>query len=298
VEDDMARRQRFRVLVATDGSPSARAAVTTTAAFPWPRGAPVYGVVARRPHAPAETPKRARPALDREGVRIAASARRALAQRWQDADVAIVDKPPVAAVLDEARRLGASVVVLGWRGHGALSRFLFGSVSRGVVRQVTCPVLVVRHRPREMRSFVRGLDGSTNASRAAGFFATLRPPRGGRVTLIRVEEPTAVPSGRLLPRNVRAVVRRELASLNRERREKAKRYLARIAARVTRAGWIVGTSVRSGVPLDELLAVVGRTRPTALVVGARGAGGLRQLLLGSVAEGALNHSPVPVLIVR
>ena len=293
----MARKQGFRVLVATDGSPSARAAVATAAAFPWPRGAEVRGVVARRLQSPAETPRGARPALDRGGMRIAANARRALAQRWRHADVAIVDKPPVSAVLDEARRLGASVVVLGWRGHGALSRFLFGSVSRGVVRQATCPVLVVRRLPREVRSFVLGLDGSTNALRAARFLATLRPRRG-RITLVRVEEPIAVHSTKLLPGNVRAAIRRELAALNRQRRAKAERHLARIAARLRRAGWIVRTSVRSGVPLDELLAVVGRTRPAALVVGARGAGGLRRLLLGSVAEGALNHSPVPVLVVR
>jgi nucleotide-binding universal stress UspA family protein len=35
-----------------------------------------------------------------------------------------------------------------------------------------------------------------------------------------------------------------------------------------------------------------------LIVGATGVTGLRHLLLGSVAEGALNASPVPVLIVR
>jgi|RhiMethySRZTD1v2_1073278.scaffolds.fasta_scaffold423290_2 hypothetical protein len=35
-----------------------------------------------------------------------------------------------------------------------------------------------------------------------------------------------------------------------------------------------------------------------LVVGARGASGVHRLLLGSVAEGALNYSPVPVLVVR
>ena len=294
----MARKQRFRVLVATDGSPSARAAVATAIAFPWPREAELHGVTARRPQAPAAAPRRARPALDRGAVRIAANARGALAQRWREAEVAIVDKSPVDAVLDEVRRLNAAVVVLGWRGHGALSRFLFGSVSRGVVRQAPCPVLVVRQRPRELRSFVIGLDGSTNSERAARFLAGLRPPRGGRVTLIRVEEPMAVPSAGLLPGRVRAMVNRELAALNRQRRVKAKRRVAKVAARLARAGWTVRTDIRAGTPLDELLKVVVRTRPAALIVGARGAGGLRRLLLGSVAEGALNHSPVPVLVVR
>jgi len=56
--------------------------------------------------------------------------------------------------------------------------------------------------------------------------------------------------------------------------------------------------VRTGAPLAELLAAVGAARASLLVVGARGAGGVARLLLGSTAEGALARCPVPVLIVR
>lgn len=56
--------------------------------------------------------------------------------------------------------------------------------------------------------------------------------------------------------------------------------------------------VRVGSPLRELLAAVSATNTGVLVVGTRGVGGLRRLLLGSVAEGALNHCPVPGLMVR
>ena len=47
-----------------------------------------------------------------------------------------------------------------------------------------------------------------------------------------------------------------------------------------------------------LFGAVGKKRVDLLVVGARGVTGIRHLLLGSVAEGALNRSPVPVLILR
>ncbi|MFI4942282.1 MAG: universal stress protein, partial [Burkholderiales bacterium] len=39
---------------------------------------------------------------------------------------------------------GSQLIVLGARGHSALERVLFGSTSRGVVRDAPCPVLVVR----------------------------------------------------------------------------------------------------------------------------------------------------------
>jgi nucleotide-binding universal stress UspA family protein len=53
-----------------------------------------------------------------------------------------------------------------------------------------------------------------------------------------------------------------------------------------------------GEPLRDLLGAVATRRAQLLVVGARGTSGVRYLLLGSVAEGALNHSPVSVLVVR
>ena len=56
--------------------------------------------------------------------------------------------------------------------------------------------------------------------------------------------------------------------------------------------------IRLGAPLSELLAAVEAVSADLLVVGARGVGGLGRLLLGSVAEGALNQSSAPVLVVR
>jgi nucleotide-binding universal stress UspA family protein len=56
--------------------------------------------------------------------------------------------------------------------------------------------------------------------------------------------------------------------------------------------------VTDGAPLLELLRVVTVTHADLLVVGATGVSGVSRFLMGSVAEGALNRSPVPVLIVR
>ena len=82
------------VLVATDGTPEARAAVAATVAFPWPAGTRVAGVVARRTLAIRGRPEYFVMALDRAYRRAAAAAKRVLAARWPDAEVAVVDALP------------------------------------------------------------------------------------------------------------------------------------------------------------------------------------------------------------
>lgn len=52
----------------------------------------------------------------------------------------LVQGPTVARLLDEAHSLGADVIVIGSRGHGAVRRALLGSVSRGVLSGARCPV--------------------------------------------------------------------------------------------------------------------------------------------------------------
>jgi nucleotide-binding universal stress UspA family protein len=287
----------FRVLVATDGSNHARGAIATTRTFPWPSDTRVHAVVAHRSRWSSGSPRPVIDALGQHFERVAAGARRSLRRAWPNADAAVVDALPVEGIVREARRFGAKIIVLGWRGHGPVTRLLMGSVSRGVVRHAFCPVLVVRRR-HDIRTVVVGVDGSHNARRAARFLAGLRPRRGARVILVHVVEPVTIPSAGLLPGRVRSVLHREATKINAGRLHQAGRELRAIAPALKKAGWRVRTQVLLDVPLRGLLEVVKASKADLLCVGARGIGGVKRLLLGSVAEGALDRCPVAVLLVR
>jgi nucleotide-binding universal stress UspA family protein len=234
-------------------------------------------------------------ALDRGAESAADGARRALARRWPDVEIEVLDKAPVEGILGEAERFRADVIVVGWRGHGAVRRLLMGSVSRGVVRGSTCAVLVVRQSQR-VREIIVGVDGSPTAKRAMAFVGRLVPPPDGRVTLVSAVELMTVPSHGLVPGA--AAVAREVRRTNATRARTAMTDLHRAAAEVERSGWQTRTMLVHGEPLRDLLGAVAAARAQLLVVGARGTSGLRHLLLGSVAEGALNRCPVAVLIAR
>jgi nucleotide-binding universal stress UspA family protein len=293
----MAGAAPFPVLVATDGSRPAQIAVAVAAKFPWPPGASGHGVLARGGLPRRGWPRSVTKALEQSDLRAALAARRLLQRRWPDAEVAVVDQSPVDGILAEARRLGARVVVVGARGHGALTRLVLGSVSLGVVRRAPASVLVVKT-PRAATRLVVGVDGSAHARRAVELLATLAVPNRGAITLVAVVEPARPVSPALLPRSIRATIRRELAARDAEHRRGLQAELDTAAQELDRAGWAVDTEVRTGVPLAEVLATSHATRADLLVLGARGVGGLEQLLLGSVAEGALSRSPVSVLVVR
>jgi nucleotide-binding universal stress UspA family protein len=230
--------------------------------------------------------------------RVAAKARQTLSRRWPDADVVVAAEPPASGILREAKRFSPDVVVMGWRGYGTFRRALIGSVSRSIVRSAGTSVLVVRRPLDRVRHIVIGVDGSPNASKAVRIAALLEPQRGASITLVAVAQLTMVPTNALAPASVKAIVRREMAALNAEAMDAAKRHVERAAAPLERAGWRVRTEVRSGAPLAHLLDVLAATKADLLMVGARATRGLDRVILGSVAEGALNLSPVPVLVAR
>ena len=294
----MAMPKQHRVLIASDGSPPARAALATAVKFPWPASSRVRVAVSSFPWIPADSVE-ARAAVEKSFEAAAAAARRALARRWPEAQAVVIDAPPVDAILAEAERFKASLIVLGWRGHGTFRRLLAGSVSRRVAAQATCPVLIVREAASAVRRFVVGFDGCPNTERALEFLSSLEPGRGNRVMLVNVVEPVSAPRsvGRL-PAFIRASVHREVAAINAERYQQGQAAVAAGAARLERSGWTSKGEVRSGAPLASLLKAAEEHRADVLVLGARATGGLERALLGSVANGALNRSPVPVLLVR
>jgi nucleotide-binding universal stress UspA family protein len=287
---------RFPVVIATDGSPESRAALAVVVGFPWPPGATVAAVVARSGLTGVADRGPIASALDRATEAISRHARRALGRRWPEAPVAFLTGAPAEAILAEARRRRARVIVVAPRPRGRLSRLFLGSVTRAVVRRAPCAVLVARGRARRVRRLVIGLDGSRHARRAVDLVAALTPPAGGRVTLVAAVEPVRVPSTGLLPASARDVIRTEAARLEAERVTAARVELDRAAASLAPAGWAVGRLVRTGVPLPTLLDVAARA--DLLVLGARGIGALEGLLLGSVADGAVSQAPGSVLIAR
>ena len=59
---------------------------------------------------------------------------------------------PKHAVVDEAERWGADLVVVGSHGYSGFERFLLGSVSQSIAHHARCSVLIVRCRPSKAAS--------------------------------------------------------------------------------------------------------------------------------------------------
>ena len=290
----------MRVLLASDGSQSSRAALQLALAFPWPAGARARGAVALGRAGWAGTEFRA--AMIRALHASAEELHRDLERRWPDAQVFELHDSPAEAILNEARRFRADAIVLGWRGHGAFARLLAGSVSRAVAERAKCSVMIVRGGTRPPsggpRRFVIGFDGSESSRKAIRFLARLAAPRGNAVTLVQVLETLLPPPLSRANSELRAQMRKALERRAAELRRRAERRLRTAAARLERRGWQVSVRLPSGEPLLALLSEARRSRAEVLALGARGVTGLRGALLGSVSSGALNQSPLPVLIAR
>ena len=56
----------------------------------------------------------------------------------------MLEGSPKQAIVEEAERWGADLVVVGSHGRGFWGRLLLGSVSHAVAARANCPVLIVR----------------------------------------------------------------------------------------------------------------------------------------------------------
>jgi len=76
------------------------------------------------------------------------------------------------------------------------------------------------------------------------------------------------------------------------------RALAAAQALFEAAGVAYDREIGSGEPATTLVEIAQRHHCTAILMGARGMGALRGVLLGSVSQGVLQRSAVPVTIVK
>ena len=89
-----------------------------------------------------------------------------------------------------------------------------GSVSRGVLRRASVPVLVVRHAARTIQRVVIGLDGPPESLRAVRFLTRCKAPKGGSVTLVTVVTPYVASGHVLLSPTFSGQIRADVAAHN------------------------------------------------------------------------------------
>ena len=148
----------MRILLATDGSPCSEAAVDEVASRPWPSNSEVRIVSAfliplsPTPEAWAIPPeyydeieRTLREQSQKVVDKAAAGLKKALGQSVNVTGQTLAGSPQ-SAILEEAERWKADLIVVGSHGYGTWHRLVLGSVSQGVVLHAKCSVEVVRHR--------------------------------------------------------------------------------------------------------------------------------------------------------
>ncbi|GAB3480317.1 universal stress protein [Amycolatopsis cihanbeyliensis] len=183
----------------------------------------------------------------------------------------------------------ARMVVLGTSGRGGFVGLLLGSTTVALATHAHCPVVAVHGDPPETGPVVVGVDGSGLSERATRHAFEQASLRGAELVAVHTWSDA----------DTDVVFSAARMQFEWEPMEDAERRV--LAERL--AGWqaefpdvVVRKVVARDRPRHQLLEWSERAR--LLVVGSRGRGGFRGLLLGSTSQALIHHASCPVMVVR
>ncbi|MCW2638508.1 MAG: universal stress protein UspA [Dactylosporangium sp.] len=198
--------------------------------------------------------------------------------------VELVDGHASAVLVERSRQ--ASLLVVGHRGEGGFAELLAGSVAIHTATHAHCPVVVVRGASTKTDApVVVGVDGSSGARGATEFAFDEAARRGAALTVVSVWPPDRGWPDALTEHGYPTPSATD--QLTADIADCAARY-PEVQVRIE--------IIRGRSPAGALASAAGGA--SLVVVGSRGCGGLRGLLLGSVGRALIEHAPCPVAIVR
>ncbi|SIO84370.1 universal stress protein [Nocardiopsis sp. JB363] len=291
-----------KVVVGVDGSDQSQAALEWAAAEAVRRGVSLHIVHALGMPLIVSAyggPQRFQPTSEISGQAdaVVTSAREKAAELQPSLKVETVtalEEAPLALIRQSHPH---DLIVVGSRGLGSVAALFVGSVSVRVAAQAPCPVVVVpsengKPTRTKLGRVVVGVDDSKNARRALGLAMGLAAETEGELVVVNSWEvpfpydPVAMTSAGYQPQDdvfeqqSEALVAELLADVMDDQREDVNVEVSVVRSRSN--------------PVSALLEA--STEADAIVVGSRGRGSVRGLLLGSVSQGILHRSKIPVVV--
>jgi nucleotide-binding universal stress UspA family protein len=186
-----------------------------------------------------------------------------------------------ATIMAQAAKQNARVIVMATRAPGAVGRAVAGSVADRVVRESPCPVMLVP----PGAAFMGG--------KTVKIARVLVPQDGSLLAFQCLDFLIGLPKALALEYVLIEVVDAE-----------ANRAAAETRLKIT-ADWLRSRGARSvevlvGHETNPVAGIIGAVRealPEVIAMSTRGSSGLERVILGSVAEGVIRESELPVLLV-
>jgi len=213
--------------------------------------------------------------------------------QWGRVQSQLVKGRPAAAITRFARRHGCDLIVMGCRGLTEFRSFLLGSVSRRVLMEAPCSVLVIKRRVKSLQNVLIGVDGSKDASAAVELLLRLRPSKEINATVVSVIPPLPLETD-VAPDELLTVVENVRRPLETHAHEIAEQSVERLR----RAGSKATACTVHGHVGRELVELARLSKADLIVVGSRGLTGSTRYLMGSVSETVVKYADCPVLVCR
>lgn len=194
---------------------------------------------------------------------------------------------PVEEIVNLCEEIGAGLVMVGSRGHSGIERLVLGSVSEGVVRYAASPVFVVRRGGFEAfpGTILLATDGSAESTLAAEAAAEFCSKFDSELHVVHVGHEVPVT-------HFESEVRAHFE-------EEAQNVLSGEVKRIEEAGGRVAqTHLKMGPSVEEIVNLAEELKVGAVMVGSRGLGTIKRVVMGSVSESVVRHAHCSVMVVR
>lgn len=192
---------------------------------------------------------------------------------------------PVSEIVKTAEKEKVSFIVIGSKGKGFLKEILMGSVSEGVVRKSTVPVMLVKPKCFKTEDGKLRCELYRNPFERILFAYDLSEYSHKVLEHVKI---AALSGGK------DAII----LNVIEDKLDEREKLLNSAKEELEREGINVKVTVKKGTPYKEIIKTAEEEDASIIMMGSRGLGFIGGMLLGSTTDSVIRHSKTPVFVFK